>query len=269
MTIFHDGTKKCHGSPVLDETSKSDPMRPISRVLKCRGWPEIEFEISKKVDKKHFILSTRLFQTWWDQLQKVQRRRLARRWMRQDQSFPAQVELLLFDKPVRLWRNISKNETKCSNFKQNSSTKSPKAAKCTDALYFGYHLQLGLGMGKILTKTFFFIGNQDIFIVIGSAPSCRLKNYRREWMWSRTKPTWSWVNVNVQVRFNSPFCESEFELSFTSSASGINIFAKSFQTRSAFNSNGFAAFPIWDWFSRGLGAIQELGANIVSHKLVN
>ena len=48
--------------------------------------------------------------------------------MRQDQSFPAQVELLLYDKPVRLWRLISENETKCSNFEQNWSTKSQKAA---------------------------------------------------------------------------------------------------------------------------------------------
>ena len=47
--------------------------------------------------------------------------------MRQDQKFPAQVELLLYDKPVRLWRLISENETKCSNFEQNGSTKSPKA----------------------------------------------------------------------------------------------------------------------------------------------
>ena len=47
--------------------------------------------------------------------------------MRQDQRFPAQVELLLYDKPVRLWRLISENETKCSNFEQNGSTKSPKA----------------------------------------------------------------------------------------------------------------------------------------------
>ena len=84
------------------QTSNSDRMRPISSVLKCRGWPEIEFQISKKVDKKHFILSTRLFQTRWDQLQKVKRRFLTRRWMRQDQSFPAQVELLLYGKPVRL-----------------------------------------------------------------------------------------------------------------------------------------------------------------------
>ena len=48
--------------------------------------------------------------------------------MRQDQSFPAQVKLLLFDKPVRLWRLISENETKCSNFEQNWPTKSQKAA---------------------------------------------------------------------------------------------------------------------------------------------
>ena len=48
--------------------------------------------------------------------------------MRQDQSFLAQVELLLYDKPVRLWRLISENETKCLNFEQNRSGKSPKAA---------------------------------------------------------------------------------------------------------------------------------------------
>ena len=48
--------------------------------------------------------------------------------MRQDQSFPAQVELLLHDKPVRLWRLISENETKCSNLEQNVSTKSQKVA---------------------------------------------------------------------------------------------------------------------------------------------
>ena len=39
-----------------------------------------------------------------------------------------QVELLLHDKPVRLWRFISENETKCSDFEQNRSTKSQKAA---------------------------------------------------------------------------------------------------------------------------------------------
>ena len=48
--------------------------------------------------------------------------------MRQDQSFPAQVELLLCDKPVRLWRLVSENETKCSNFEQNMFTKFQKAA---------------------------------------------------------------------------------------------------------------------------------------------
>ena len=48
--------------------------------------------------------------------------------MRQDQSFPAHFELLLCDKPVRLWRLISENETKRSNFEQNVSTKSQKAA---------------------------------------------------------------------------------------------------------------------------------------------
>ena len=47
--------------------------------------------------------------------------------MRQDQRFPAQVESLLYDKPVRLWRLISENETKCSNFEQNRFTKSQKA----------------------------------------------------------------------------------------------------------------------------------------------
>ena len=39
---------------MVGQTSKSDRMRPISWVLKCRGWPEIEFEISKKCDKKTF-----------------------------------------------------------------------------------------------------------------------------------------------------------------------------------------------------------------------
>ena len=95
------------------------------------GWnvevdQKLSLKSAKKLTKKHFILSTRLFQTWWDQLQKVKRRRLTRRWMRQDQSFPAQVELLLHDKPVRLWRLISENETKCSNFEQNVSTKCQK-----------------------------------------------------------------------------------------------------------------------------------------------
>ena len=36
------------------QTLKSDPIRPISWVLKCRDRPETEFEISKKVDKKTF-----------------------------------------------------------------------------------------------------------------------------------------------------------------------------------------------------------------------
>ena len=49
--------------------------------------------------------------------------------MRQDHSVPAQVESLLCDKPVSLWRLISENETKCSNFEQNRSTKSQKAAE--------------------------------------------------------------------------------------------------------------------------------------------
>ena len=41
------------------QTSKFDRMRPVSTRLKCRGWPKIEFEISKKVDKKtfHFVNS--------------------------------------------------------------------------------------------------------------------------------------------------------------------------------------------------------------------
>ena len=59
---------------------------------------------------------------------KLKPRRLSRRWMRQDQSFPAEGELLLYDKPARLWRLISENETRCSNFEQNRSTKSQKAA---------------------------------------------------------------------------------------------------------------------------------------------
>ena len=33
------------------QTSQSDRMRPISGILKCRGWPEIEFEISKSWQK--------------------------------------------------------------------------------------------------------------------------------------------------------------------------------------------------------------------------
>ena len=48
--------------------------------------------------------------------------------MRQDQSFPAQVELLLYEKSVRLWRLISENETKCSNLEQKRPTKSQEAA---------------------------------------------------------------------------------------------------------------------------------------------
>ena len=46
---------------MVGQTSKSDRMRPISWVLKCRGWPEIEFEISKKVDKKTFYFVNSAF----------------------------------------------------------------------------------------------------------------------------------------------------------------------------------------------------------------
>ena len=67
-------------------------------------------------------------QNWSTKSQKVKRQPLTHRWMRQKQSFPAQVELLLYDKPVRLWRLLSENETNCSNFEQNRPTKSPKAA---------------------------------------------------------------------------------------------------------------------------------------------
>ena len=40
--------------------------------------------------------------------------------MRQDQSFPAQVEWLLCDKSERFQRILSKNETKCSNLSKTS-----------------------------------------------------------------------------------------------------------------------------------------------------
>ena len=79
---------------------------------------KLSLKSAKKLTKKHFILSTRLFQTSWDQFQKVKRRRLTHRWMRQDQNFPAQVELMLHDKPVSLWHFTLENETKCSNFEQ-------------------------------------------------------------------------------------------------------------------------------------------------------
>ena len=46
---------------MVGQTSKFDLMRPISSQLKCRGWPEIEFEISKKVDKKTFYFVNSAF----------------------------------------------------------------------------------------------------------------------------------------------------------------------------------------------------------------
>ena len=46
---------------MVGQTSKSERLRPISSRLKCRGWPEIEFEISKKVDKKTFYFVNSAF----------------------------------------------------------------------------------------------------------------------------------------------------------------------------------------------------------------
>ena len=43
---------------MVGQTSTSDLMRPTSWVLKCRGWPEIEFEISKKLTQKHCFVSS-------------------------------------------------------------------------------------------------------------------------------------------------------------------------------------------------------------------
>ena len=43
------------------QTSKSDLMRQIWWVLKCREWPDIEFEITKKVDKKTFYFVNSAF----------------------------------------------------------------------------------------------------------------------------------------------------------------------------------------------------------------
>ncbi len=92
-------------------------------VLDILNWPLAHFQIGFGIS-----VATPTFQMRWSRLHGVGPRRLNLCWMRQDQSFAAQVELLLYDKAVRLWRLISENETKSSNFEQNKSTKSQKAA---------------------------------------------------------------------------------------------------------------------------------------------
>ena len=68
----------------------------------CGFWnAAVDQKLSFKSAKKHFILSTRPIQAWLDHLQKVKRRRWTHRWMRQDQRFPAQIELALCDTHVR------------------------------------------------------------------------------------------------------------------------------------------------------------------------
>ena len=90
--------------------------------------------------------------------------------MRQDQSFPARVELLLCDKPVRLWRLISENETKCSNFEQNVSTKSQKSKswRSTDCTTGASNSEKKSGaVVGILTALLWYFHCETSFLKIG------------------------------------------------------------------------------------------------------
>ena len=108
--VSHSSNLRCAGKLWSWRTEWWVKCRNLTKCVQPHGFWNVEVEqklslkSAKKLTKKHFILSARRFQTWWDQFQKVKRRRLAHRWMRltQDQSFPAHFESLVYDKPVRL-----------------------------------------------------------------------------------------------------------------------------------------------------------------------
>ena len=95
--VWHFFDSKCAGNLWSWRIEWRDKRRNLTECGRSRAFWNVEvgqklsLKSAKKLTKKHFIFSTRPIQTWWDQLQKVKRWRLARK----DQSFPAQAELLL------------------------------------------------------------------------------------------------------------------------------------------------------------------------------